>query len=68
MKFGEEVWCNLEGQYTTIVADFNDLVVGTKFNVNICSLGVMGTKYVRSAEITKSLKVEQNETKVLEIP
>lgn len=24
-KYGVELWCNMEGQYTTIVADFSSL-------------------------------------------
>ena len=40
-----EIWCNLEGQYTTIVADLTDF--SGAYEMSICNLGVMGTEYVR---------------------
>ena len=45
-NYGAEIWCNLEGQYTTIVADLTDLS-GQAYEMSICNLGVMGTEYVR---------------------
>ena len=44
-NYGAEIWCNLEGQYTTIVADLTDL--SGAYEMSICNLGVMGTQYVR---------------------
>ena len=45
-NYGSEVWCNLEGQYVTIVVDAsND---GKDYDsIAICSLGIMGTEYGR---------------------
>ena len=31
-NFGKEIWCNKEGQYTTIVADFKHLANKENFN------------------------------------
>ena len=45
-NFGAEIWCNLAGQYTTIVADYSDL--SGAYEMSICQLGVMGTEYVRN--------------------
>ena len=54
-KFGTEVWCNLEGQYTHIVID-NLSALGSYYTMSVCHLGIMGTKYVRSADpITQTI-------------
>ena len=45
-NYGREAWCNLEGRYIHIVADLNHLVE-TGYNMELCSVGIMGTKYVR---------------------
>ena len=45
-KYGKEVWCNLEGQYTTIVADLSGLT--GSYEMSLCNIGIMGTKYVRT--------------------
>lgn len=46
-NYGKEVWCNLKGQYVTIVVDLS--AGGT--DISICSLGIMGTEYVRAGVI-----------------
>ena len=43
-NYGAEIWCNLEGQYVTMVADLAHL---STYEMSICSLGVMGAEYVR---------------------
>ena len=45
-NYGIEIWCNLEGQYVTMVADLAHLT-GSVYEMSICSLGVMGAEYVR---------------------
>ena len=45
-NFGVEVWCNVEGQFVTIVADFTEKS-GESYELSICSLGIMGAEYVR---------------------
>ena len=54
--YGAEHWCNLEGQYLHIVSDMSHFE-GQAYETSICSLGVIGTRYVRDgnplpAEIT----------------
>ena len=47
-KFGSEVWCNLEGRYTHIIIDdLSPALISLYYEMTICSLGIMGTKYVR---------------------
>ena len=43
-NYGKEIWCNLQGQYTTIVVDNS---AQKTMNIKICNLGIMGTKYWR---------------------
>ena len=43
-NYGKEVWCNLEGQYVTLVADLSALsALNPNYIVSICNFGVMGT-------------------------
>ena len=44
-NFGKEIWCNMAGRYMHIVADLNHL--STAYTVSLCSVGIMGTQYVR---------------------
>ena len=62
-NYGIEIWCNLEGQYTSIVADLTDLS-GQSYEMSICNLGVMGTEYVRVNSVLSSISVEQTESEV----
>ena len=50
--FGGEHWCNAEGDHVHIVADLGHLMMGGDYEMSICSLGVMGTRYVRDGEPT----------------
>ena len=48
---GVEAWCNLQGQYTTIVADYTgtfEYNSSSTIDFTICSLGIFGTNYVRT--------------------
>ena len=50
-NWGKEVWCNMQGKYTTIVADWSlPAAVGT-YEMRLCNLGIMGTEYVHSPPI-----------------
>ena len=49
-NYGIEIWCNLEGQYVTFVADLAHLS-GEDYEMSICSLGVMGAEYYRSTPL-----------------
>ena len=44
----QEIWCNKEGQYTIIVADYSGSTRLDNFEVSVCSFAVMGTKYQRN--------------------
>ena len=47
--FGAEHWCNLEGAYMHIVSNMAHLA-DKDYETSICSLGVIGTRYVRDGE------------------
>ena len=61
---GKEVWCNLEGQYMAIVANFSE-VAGTGYETGICSLGVMGTKYVRDSPLTRGFSIRPGDFELI---
>ena len=65
-NYGVEIWCNLEGQYVTLVADLADLS-GQSYEMSICSLGVMGAEYVRDTEIPSVIEVRNNENQIITI-
>ena len=44
---GNEVWCNLPGKYTHILADRSAHASSPDNEINICALGVMGNRYTR---------------------
>ena len=56
-KYGKELWCNLEGQYMTIVADLSHRT-GTVYEQSICSLGIMGAIYVRKTALPEQISIE----------
>ena len=55
-NFGKEVWCNLEGRYMHIVADVSHLAT-LGYMQRICSLGIMGTKYIRDEAPQETLQI-----------
>ena len=57
-NFGKEIWCNKEGQYTTIVADFKHLANKENFYPGLCSLPIMGTRYIRDTNIASTLSLD----------
>ena len=52
-KFGHEEFCNLKGQYVTIVADMSRYEDKTQ-SVSVCSVGIFGTSYERSEPMEAS--------------
>ena len=52
--FGAEHWCNLEGQYLHIVSDMAHLS-DQDYEASICSLGVIGTRYVRYEDTVRDI-------------
>ena len=55
-NYGAEIWCNLEGQYISIVADLTDL--SGVYEMSICNLGVMGTEYDRDSIVQTSISLK----------
>ena len=55
-NYGKEVWCNLEGRYMHIVADMNHLA-GQGYTMALCSVGIMGTQYVRDQTLPETLEI-----------
>ena len=49
-NYGIEIWCNIQGQFATMVADLAHLN-GLTYEMSICSLGVMGTEYDRTSTL-----------------
>ena len=47
--FGAEHWCNMEGTFLHIVSNMKHMA-DQDYEVSICSLGVIGTRYVRNGE------------------
>ena len=56
-NYGKEVWCNLEGRFIHIVADLSHLE-GQGYSMELCTVGVMGTKYVRDQTLPETLEVK----------
>ena len=63
-NYGAEIWCNLEGQYITMVADLAHLNSQT-YEMSICSLGVMGAKYDRATPLQTIFNVQYKETQTI---
>lgn len=55
-NYGHESWCNLEGRYMHIVADLKHLE-GLSYNMELCSVGIMGTQYVRDEIIPDTIEI-----------
>ena len=49
--YGFEQWCNMEGRYVTFEADLS-VVSGTIWEVSVCSIGIFGTVYERSPNVS----------------
>ena len=58
-NYGFEAWTNLPGRYVTFEADLS--TVTAPYKMNICSVGIFGTKYVRAISITTSVSLGVNQ-------
>jgi hypothetical protein len=65
-KYGKEIWCNLEGRYTHIVADLSGL--RGSYEMSLCHLGIMGTEYIRSTPLPASLDISASSSTILDVP
>ena len=59
-NYGKEVWCNLEGRYMHIIADLSHLA-GQGYSMDLCSIGIMGTQYIRNETIQEIVEIVQGE-------
>ena len=63
--YGFEAWCNLPGRFTfyraTGLSEF-------QINVSVCSVAVMGTKYIRAAPLASDLVIFSETTTTLKVP
>ena len=50
-KYGGEHWCNLQGRYTSIVADLSGLT--GPYEMSLCNVAILGTKYKITDEINQ---------------
>ena len=55
-NYGKEIWCNLQGRYMTIVADYSHLE-SQSYQVSLCSVGIMGTEYGADIQVPNALTV-----------
>ena len=69
-KLGTEIWCNKQGRYIDVSFVMDSFADGATFEMSICTLGIMGTKYVlKEGEIMPTtISVEHLDTKVVSIP
>ena len=65
-NFGKEVWCNLEGRYMHIIADFSHLS-GEDYSMELCSLGIMGSQYVRDQTLPSTLEISKEDLTYLTV-
>ena len=64
-----EAWCNLEGQYLSIVSDLRDVFAQySTYQMSLCSVGIMGTSYIRDVSLPDRLVLSQGENLTLEVP
>ena len=56
----------MEGQYLTIISDLSHLT--PPYEMSLCSVGVMGTSYVRDTALPDTISVAQGEETVLKVP
>ena len=62
--FGLEAWCNMEGRYTTIVADYEPYINSySTITPSICNFAVLGTRYIRDTPTPEVVQLELNEVK-----
>ena len=63
--YGVEAWCNMEGRYLHIVADLSHLT--PPYTMSLCSLGIMGSRYVRDEPVPETLELVQGEIQTVSV-
>ena len=66
-NYGKEIWCNLEGRYMHIVADLSHLA-GQHYSMELCSIGIMGTQYIRDETLPETIEIDSEGLMTLTIP
>ena len=55
-NYGAEVWCNMPGQFVTILADLSTL--NNAYLMSVCNLGIFGTKYEHPTPIPSQISIK----------
>ena len=64
-----EAWCNLEGQYLSIISDLNDVMAEYgQYEMSMCSVGIMGTSYVRDESLPEKIELTHGDTMIIDVP
>ena len=65
-----ENWVNLEGKFVHLVADMSKYTAWTSYteNVSVCTLGIFGTKYVRSETLQSAITLTVGDTSTITVP
>ena len=64
---GVEIWCNLQGRYTHIVADLAHMA--TPYTMGLCNLGIMGARYGRTGfSLPTSIEIQSGKSSQLVVP
>ena len=56
-NYGEEIWCNLEGRYTHIIASQAHRPPGEIYDQDICQLAILGTIYERNTPLPSHVDI-----------
>ena len=65
-NYGKEVWCNMEGRYLHVVADYAH-ASQTDYSISLCTVGVFGTKYIRDTDLETEIKIDTGTVKNIEV-
>lgn len=61
--FGKEAWCNMQGRYTTIVADYSHIMDSySEITPSICDFAVFGTRYIRDGSVPEQFELFAGES------
>jgi len=72
-KFGREIWCNMQGQYMTIVADLNHLAGHTSaqapngYVMGLCNLAIFGARYKRTTPVPSAIEIVVATTATIDV-
>ena len=66
-RHGDEVWCNLEGQFLSLVSDYSSLKEYDSYGHAMCALGVFGTVYVREKYLDTRIQLKSGQTKTITV-